>query len=325
MSMKINSPVVCFGIFLSLLASGCSKSVSKESRNQFRQTEPEPSPTFSPSPAPSPSPSPTASPVPVGCVPARLGDLPSYAVYTKEDLKLSDVSISRRVAASDAEISRSVIGLLLNPDAARADLQVTHELGVHTVGVPKGKATYGKSLSMKKSTALGGFAQAPFSVSEKFRALTEFSNACADVAANVTVKRTCVSAPIPVPSEADPKPQICTLYFKGTHPTLNIAEVPLGLLAGSNILSVDVPSGSTFIANLPDVRSAKFTAVVVAFPKDVPAPVTYWNFPNAEDLEFKKTLYRGVVIAPEAEVKIDTQSGDAGYWSRTLEGAKSVW
>lgn len=317
--MKINHSMVCVGIFLSLLASGCSKIVTKENRTLFGQIEPSPSPTGSPDPVPTSSPVPT----PVGCEPSRLGDLPGYAVYTKEDLKLSDVSVSRRAAASDAVISRSVVGLLLNPDAKRADLQTMHDLDVHTVGIPKGKATYGTSLSNKKSTALGGFAKAAFSMTANFHALTLFSNGCEKAAANATVHRTCVS--IPAPSGEESKPQVCTLHFKGTNQTLNIADVPSPLLTGVNIVSVEVPAGSTLVANFSDVRTAKFTGVVVVFPKDVAPPTAYWNFPNAEDLHFKKTLIRGTVIAPHAEVKIDTQAGDANFWSRTLDGAKSVW
>lgn len=314
------------GLLLALLASGCSKSVSKEA-GRFQQLEPEPTPTatISPGPTPtataSPSPTPTPTSEPIGCEPNRLGDLPTYAIYTKEELRLSTVTIGKRVAASDADISKAVIGYTLPADKTRTDLATEYELKLRKTKVLNGNATYGKSLNSKKSSALGGITKAPFSLSDGFSKIIQFSNACAGTAPNTTFIRTCVS----IPKGKSPKPQICTLHIRGSNPSLNIAEVTAGSLVGIQIISVEVPPSSTLVTNISDVHSGTFNLMAVVFPKGESWPTVYWNFPEAERLSFQKTLFHGTVIAPEAEVTVCGQAGEAGFWSRTLSGGAAAW
>lgn len=305
--MKIQNQIFFAGIIFFVLTSGCSKTVSKDG-GVFRQIEMEPTPTVSPTPSPTPD--------PVGCDPNRFGNLSNYAVYTKEDLKLSRVAISRGVAASDAEITRSILGYKRAASAARADLQIVNDLDVRRVKIPKGRATYGKSLQSKKSSAYGGFEKTEFSMEENFHTISDFSDACVKAPANGTVIRTCVNIP---------KPQICTLRIKGSNSTLNIAEVTPEQLAGAHILRVDVPRGSKLVVNFPDVQKKTFQAMAVTFRKKSPRPDVYWNFPNAESLEFKATLFRGTVIAPEASVRVWGQMGKSAFWSRALSASRALF
>ncbi len=326
--MKNKNTLIYGVISLGLVFSGCSKTISKENGTRLGQTEPPtstptgtPSTTPSPHPSASPTPTPSSTATPIGCEPGRLGDLPSYAIYSKEEANFKDGSLSRRVAGADVEISKAIVGYSLDANAARADLQAVHELGVSSVKVPNGKATYGKSFSTRKSSALGGFVKTPFSMTENLRKITQFSNACGGAPANTSLERTCVT----VPKGSNPKPQICTLHIRGENSALNIAEVPLGMLAGTNILSVEVPASSTLVANIPRLTNAAFKRVAVIFPKGKELPAVYWNFPDADKLEFSETLFHGTVVAPDAAVTVCAQKGEAAFWSRTVSASKSSW
>lgn len=300
---------MCF--VLLLLASGCSKTVSKEA-GVFRQLEPDPTPTSTSTPSPVPTATPTPEPTdPVGCDLSLLGDLPKYSIYTIEDLKLTEVTVGKRVAAADAIIHKAVLGYRLKKDKTRTDLATVYDLELSKTRVLKGNATYGKNFNAKKTKIRGGVKQAEFSMVNGIWGMKQFSTDCANAEPNTKLVRKCVK-------------KICTLRIQGTNPNLNIAEVTEEDLKGVHILSLEVPSTSTVVANIPDVRIGAFKKVAVIH-KGKKWPTAYWNFPEAEKLSFKGTFFYGTVIAPDAEVAVCAQAGKAGFWSRTLSGSGAAW
>lgn len=321
---------------LPFVATGCSKSVDREGQ-AFAVTEPpatvptpvptgapSPIPSSAPSPVPSPRPTPSPSPTPVsGCDPAKLGSLPLYAVYVREDLDLEKVSIGKRVAAADACIQFSELGTRMAADKSRADLSVSHVLGLNRSKIPNGKATYGSKLENTKSTALGGIGKAPFEMKINLKKIFDFSKACDAAKPNAETKKTCVS-------HGNGK-KVCTVTVRGTHPRLNLAELKPEHVAGIQFFRIDVPEDSTLVVSAPKIASAKFSSTQVLFADAMVEAAgeakhtVYWNFGDADALGFDSTRFRGTVVAPDAEISVCGQAGEMGFWTRKLKASASNW
>lgn len=338
-----------------LSVTGCSKDVSKQG-GRFGLTEPqiEPTsaptsiptstPTSTPSPLPSggPSPRPSTSPSPapssVSCDPSALGELPTYAIYVREDLNLNSSHISGRVFADDATVTQTEMGTALVQNSARVDLAVAHDLSLQSSKVLAGRTIYGRTYTGKNSSSFGGFSHESTRTDSDFSKMMSFLTACGAATPNTTVTRTCVKAfsvsnygeeGLAAASEIaefslEPKPEICTLRIRGTDKKLNIATLTLGQLAGTNVIQVDIPAGSVLVSNTPTLRSATFKKVRVRSKASAPGAM-FWNFSGAEDLNFNATHFLGTVVAPFARVGVCGQSGVGGFWARELTASESMW
>ena len=295
-------PMKKFALLIALVSMvGCSKTVSKNG-NVFFQVDPSPVPT------------PTG---PVGCEPGQLGDLLDYAVYLGGDLRTDHVDISRRVAASYACFQHGEVGGALPSDPNRIDLASAGELGVNVSKIPHGKATYGSTLVKVRSTALGGFALASTDLHADLRKIFEFSNACGGIHPNATITRTCRNAAI----------QICTVTITGRSAGLNVAELTALQVTDTSTFVIDIPAGSTLVTNLPQHRIAIFRGVNVVFSNRAAGSSrqVYWNLPSAKAMEFTGTKFHGTIVAPDADIAISGQDGEAGFWAQNLNGTDSNW
>ncbi len=293
--------------------ASCSKVVSKDGTTFF-QIDPGPTPSGTPSPIPTPSPTPTG---PVGCDPGQLGDLLDYAVYLGGDLRTNHVDISRRVAASYVCFQHGQVGGALPSDANRIDLASAGELGVNVSKIPHGKATFGSTLTKVRSSALGGFTQASTDLHTNLRKIFEFSNACGGTPTNTTITRTCRNAAT----------QVCTVTITGRAAGLNVAELTALQVSNTTTYVIDIPAGSALVTNLPQHRIAIFRGVNIVFSPRASGTSrqVYWNFPSARSMEFTGTKFRGTVVAPDADITVCGQDGEAGYWAQNLNGTDSNW
>jgi choice-of-anchor A domain-containing protein len=287
-----------FLVVLVLLA-GCSKIVTKEGKTFF-QVDPAPTSTG-----------------PVGCDPGHLGDLLDYAVYLGGDLRTDHVDISRRVAASYACFQHGQVGRALPNDPSRIDLASAGELGVNVSKILHGKATYGTTLTNVRSTALGGFDRASTDLHTNLRKLFEFSNACGGTPTNTTITRTCRNAAT----------QVCTIKITGQAAGVNVAELSPLQVTDTTTYVIDIPAGSTLVTNLPHHRIALFRGVSVVFSTRAASSghSVYWNFPSANAMEFTGTKFHGTVVAPDADITVSGQDGEAGFWAQNLSGTDSNW
>src|SRR5690606_4637311 len=103
-----------------------------------------------------------------------------------------------------------------------------------------GRVEYGRSLANQGSSAFGGIGVSAARPSPDFTPLHDFMRFCSKTTPNVVVTRRCVAAP----KNDGTKPQVCTLTLKGTNSGVNIASIPLGQVAGTDVFKVEVPAGS---------------------------------------------------------------------------------
>lgn len=337
--------------------AACSKTVDKAGQT-FGQTEdpgidPNPNPTTPPGPGPTPTSPPTTS----ACNPATLGRATSYSIFAKNDADVCDTKLRKRVAAADASLKTSEVGLGLSADATRADLIASHDLDLNCVKAPNGKGIYGRSLDDKKSTALGGFAKVSgIDFTDDWKAVLAFSSACADARLNATVTKTCTSASrakltmkssgefsiesddeefgvldvLPEPDAESsafdsPGPKVCTLTITGTDSRVNIANITPNTISGVNIIQVNIPAGSSVVANLLTVQKALWKGVEVRAAAGVSADQIYWNLPKGEKFDFDRTKMLGTIVSPKAKFGISKNVGMGAFWGCNVKATTSSW
>ncbi len=283
---------------------GCSKIVTKDGNRFFQEN---------------PAPNPTESPGSGACDPGHLGDLLDYALYVTGDLRLDHVNVAKRVAANYACVQHGEIGGGLAANANRVDLASAGQLGVNGMKIAHGKVTFGSTLERVRSTALGGFAKGPTDLHANLRTILDFAKGCASAPTNAGITRTCRHG----------SAEVCTIRITGENPGVNIAELSPLQIANVTTYVIDVPKGSTLVTNLPLNTVAIFRNVEVTFAaRSAPTPGSgnlFWNFPVADGLEFTGTKFRGIVVAPDAAVKVACQDGEGGFWVRELSGTESRW
>lgn len=109
------------------------------------------------------------------------------------------------------------------------------------------------------------------------------------------------------------------IMLTGTHPSLNVFEVPASAFTGATLLSLEAPAGALAVLNIRGA-SATFTGFGHSFSGGIDQHGVLFNFVDTTAIDAYGYGFWGTVLAPYAHINFSNGSFDGGIYAQSLTG-----
>ncbi|MEI7604547.1 MAG: choice-of-anchor A family protein [bacterium] len=239
------------------------------------------------------------------CPYSPLGAASNFNIYTLENLTLSNVDLEGRVAVGgNATFKNFAIGgKLTNSNGTRDDLIVNNNLEYTDGTVLNGNIIYGGSGNILRVAVPNG--NIIFDKNFDF------------VSANNSIKSKSIDWSNLIPNgTVTSTPGNITIT--GLDPTLNIINIPNGIVFANTLLTINAPTGSTILINVfgNDINLSN----MAMYFNGATADKVLFNFFQATTMDIQAVGIQGSVLAPLANVTYNNGQNNGTLIAKSILG-----